>query len=112
MICILHGWLLEGSGSTLWTRSIITALARAGETVHLVCQENHPDLYEAIGEVWRYDPSGNREQTLMREVPFSGQCILHQPWIGETLPVFVWDKYEQYSRVVPMIELPDEELEL
>ena len=53
MICILHGWLLEGSGSNLWTRSIITALARAGETVHLVCQENHPDLYEAIGGVWR-----------------------------------------------------------
>jgi len=112
MICILHGWLLEGSGSNLWTRSIITALARAGETVHLVCQENHPDLYEAIGEVWRYDASGNREQTLVREVPFPGRCIMHQPWIGETLPVFVWDKYEQYCRVVPMIELPDEELEL
>jgi hypothetical protein len=33
MICILHGWLLEGSGSNLWTRSIVTALARI---VHLV----------------------------------------------------------------------------
>lgn len=112
MICILHGWLLEGSGSNLWTRSIITALARAGETVHLVCQENHPELYEAIGEVWRYDSSGDRKQTLNRDVPFPGRCIMHQPWIGETLPVFVWDKYEQYSRVVPMIELADDELEL
>lgn len=112
MFCILHGWLLEGSGSNLWTRSIITALARSGETVHLVCQENHPDLYEAIGEVWRYDASGNREQKLRREVPFPGRCVMHQPWIGETLPVFVWDKYEQYGRVVPMIELADDELEL
>jgi hypothetical protein len=68
MICILHGWLLEGSGSNLWTRSIVTALARAGETVHLVCQENHPDLYEAIGEAWRYNASGAREQTLVRDV--------------------------------------------
>jgi len=112
MFCILHGWLLEGSGSNLWTRSIITALARAGETVHLVCQENHPDLYEAIGEVWCYDPSGDRKQTLKREVRFPGRCIMHQPWIGDTLPVFVWDKYEEYSRVVPMIELGDDELEL
>ncbi len=111
-ILILHAWLLEGSGSNLWTRSIITALARAGETVHLVCQENHPDLYDAISEAWRYDSSGSRQQTLKREVPFSGRCILHQPWIGETLPVFVWDKYEEYSRVVPMIELGDDELEL
>ena len=111
MILILHGWLLEGSGSNLWTRSIITALARAGETVLLVCQENHPDLYDAIGEAWRYDSSGSRKQTLKRDVPFPGRCILHQPWIGETLPVFVWDKYEEYSKVVPMIELGDDELE-
>ncbi len=111
-ICVLHGWLLEGSGSNLWTRSIITALARAGETVHLMCQENHPDLYDAIGEAWRYDSSGSRQQTLKRDVPYPGRCILHQPWIGETLPVFVWDKYEEYSRVVPMIELADDELEL
>jgi glycosyltransferase involved in cell wall biosynthesis len=111
MICILHGWLLEGSGSNLWTRSIITALARQGETVHLVCQENHPDLYEAIGEAWRYDESGSRKQTLERDVDLPGKCILHQPWIGETLPVFIWDKYEQYSNVVPMIELTDAELE-
>ena len=111
MICILHGWLLEGSGSNLWTRSMITALARAGETVQLVCQENHPDLYHAIGRAYRYGSRGEREQTLEREVPFSGKCVLHQPWIGETLPVFVWDKYEEYSKVVPMIELPDDEIE-
>ena len=53
MICILHGWLLEGSGSNLWTRSIVTALARAGETVHLMCQENHPQLYDCIAESYR-----------------------------------------------------------
>jgi len=111
MICILHGWLLEGSGSNLWTRSIVTALARAGETVHLVCQENHPDLYDAIGEAYRHRISGTVEQRFAREVPYTGKCILHQPDIGETLPVFVWDKYEEYERVVPMIELTDDELE-
>src|SRR5687768_8635787 len=111
MICILHGWLLEGSGSNLWTRSIITSLARTGETVHLVCQENHPSIYEAIAEAYRYDAHGGSEQVLKRDVPFPGKCILHHPWIGETLPVFVWDKYEEYSRVVPMIELPGDEIE-
>jgi glycosyltransferase involved in cell wall biosynthesis len=111
MICILHGWLLEGSGSNLWTRSIVKALARAGETVHLVCQENHPDLYDSIAEAYRYDENARREPALRREVPYPGRCVLHQPWIGETLPVFVWDKYEQYSRVVPMIDLSDEEIE-
>ena len=112
MICLLHGWLLEGSGSNLWTRSIITALCRSGETVQLVCQENHPDRYEAIAEAYRHRLSGEIEQTLVRESPYIGKCILHQPEIGETLPVFVWDHYEEYQRVVPMIELPDDEIEL
>jgi glycosyltransferase involved in cell wall biosynthesis len=112
MICLLHGWLLEGSGSNLWTRSIITALCRSGETVHLVCQENHPDRYEAIAEAYRHRLSGKVEQTLARESPYSGKCILHHPEIGETLPVFVWDHYEEYVRVVPMIELTDDEIEL
>ncbi|HLE57377.1 MAG TPA: glycosyltransferase [Rhodothermia bacterium] len=112
MICLLHGWLLEGSGSNLWTRSIVTALCRSGQTVHLVCQENHPDRYEAIAEAYRHRLSGQVEQTLARQSPYAGRCILHQPEIGDTLPVFVWDKYDEYERVVPMIELSDEEIEL
>lgn len=111
MICLLHGWLLEGSGSNLWTRSIITALCRKGETVHLVCQENHPDRYGAIAEAYRYRLSGEVETKLNRDTPYPGKCILHQPEIGEILPVFVADKYEEYDRVVPMVELPDDVIE-
>lgn len=111
MICLLHGWLLEGSGSNLWTRSIITALSRSGETVHLVCQENHPDRYDAIAEAYRYRLTGEVETKLQRDTRYRGKCILHQPEIGETLPVFVKDKYEEYDSVVPMIELPDDEIE-
>jgi glycosyltransferase involved in cell wall biosynthesis len=111
MICILHGWLLEGSGSNLWTRSIVTALARAGETVHLMCQENHPQLYDCIGESYRYDEECNRHAEFVRETPYPGRCIMHHPWIGDTLPVFVWDEYEEYEKVVPMIDLPVLEVE-
>lgn len=112
MICLLHGWLLEGSGSNLWTRSMVTALAKSGETVHLVCQENHPDRYEAIAEAYRYTLAGKVETKLQRDTPYQGKCILHQPEIGDTLPVFVKDRYEEFDHVVPMIELPDDEIEL
>lgn len=112
MICLLHGWLLEGSGSNLWTRSIVTALAKAGDTVHLVCQENHPDRYEAIAEAYRHRRSGEIEKTFDKASPYRGKCILHQPDIGDTLPVFVKDKYEEYQKVVPMIELSDDVIEL
>ena len=112
MICLLHGWLLEGSGSNLWTRSIITALAKSGETVHLICQENHPDRYVAIAEAYKHTLAGEMQTKLQRDTPYPGKCILHQPAIGETLPVFVKDRYEEFDHVVPMIELPEEEIEL
>jgi glycosyltransferase involved in cell wall biosynthesis len=110
MICILHGYLLEGSGSNLWTRSVIHSLCRKGEVVHLVCQENHPEQYDFIAEVYHYTQQGDVEEKLRREVPYPGRCVMHKPELGELLPVYVWDKYEEFPRVVPMIELADEEI--
>ncbi len=91
---------------------MITALAKSGETVHLVCQENHPDRYDAIAEAYRHKLDGTVETKLERDTPFPGKCVLHQPEIGDTLPVFVKDKYEEFDSVIPMIELPDDEIEL
>ncbi len=112
MIGILHGYLLEGSGSNLWTRSIIQALCKQGETVHLFCQENHPEIYDFISEAYLYKKNGSIQTLLKREKSYQGTCVLHKPQLGNLLPVFVWDHYEEFSRVVPMIELPDEEIEI
>lgn len=111
MICILHGYLLEGSGSNLWTRSIVESLCRQGETVHLMAQENHPERYEFISEARFYRPDGTVETRFRRAPSTSGCCILHQPDLGDTLPVYVWDKYEEFPRVVPLVDLPDDEVE-
>jgi glycosyltransferase involved in cell wall biosynthesis len=113
MICILHGYLLEGSGSNLWTRSVVESLCRAGQTVHLMVQENHPERYPFITEARRYHPDGTAEAFYGRDpaVEHPGACILHKPMLGDTLPVYVWDKYEEFSRVVPMVDLADPEIE-
>jgi glycosyltransferase involved in cell wall biosynthesis len=111
MICILHGYLLEGSGSNLWTRAIVEALCRQGETVHLVAQENHPEQYPFITEGRLYLPNGEVETWFRREGPHAGCCILHKPVLGDTLPVYVWDRYEEFPRVVPMVELSEAEIE-
>jgi len=110
MICILHGYLLEGSGSNLWTRSIIRSLCHDGETVHLLCQENHPEIYDFISQVYFYHLNGSSETIIDRDVPYPGQCIMHKPEIGKTLPVYVWDKYEEFSDVQPMVDLSDDKI--
>jgi glycosyltransferase involved in cell wall biosynthesis len=111
MLCLLHGYLLEGSGSNLWTRCVVEALCAEGHTVQLVCQEPYPERYDCIAEAYRYHVDGRVETMLERDVPYAGKCIMHKPQLGDTLPVYVWDKYDEYTNVVPMINLSDEEIE-
>ncbi len=111
MICILHGYLLDGSGSNLWTRSITQALCRQGETIHLFCQEYHPEQFDFIAEAYFYRLDGSVDTLVSRDVPYPGRCIMHKAEIGDTLPVYVWDHYEEFRNVVPMIELSDKAIE-
>ncbi|NOQ98408.1 MAG: glycosyltransferase [Calditrichae bacterium] len=111
MIAILHGYLLEGSGGNLWTRSIVQSLCDNGGTIHLMCQENHPELYDFICEAILYHSNGKKEIILKREPVYPGKCILHKPELGNTLPVYVYDEYEEFTDVQPMINLGDAEIE-
>ena len=111
MIGILHGYLLDGSGSNLWTRCVIEALCMQGIDVQLVCQEPHPERFDCIAEAYWHRIGGTVATMVRRETPYPGKCIMHQPELDDVLPVFVWDRYEQFSRVVPMVDLSDEVLE-
>jgi glycosyltransferase involved in cell wall biosynthesis len=112
MLCIIHGYLLEGSGSNLWTRCVVESLCMEGHTVQLVCQEPYPERYDCVAEAYRYHIDGTVETMVgPRAVPYAGKCIMHKPQLGDTLPVYVWDKYDEYPNVVPMVNLSDEEIE-
>ncbi len=47
-ICILHGYLLEGSGSNIYVHNIARAHCLKGHTVYLVCQEREAEGYDLI----------------------------------------------------------------
>ena len=111
MLCILHGYLLEGSGSNLWTRCVVESLCKEGHVVQLVCQEPYPERYDCIAEAYRYHLDGTVETMVMRDVPYPGRCIMHKPQLGDTLPVYVWDTYDEYPNVVPMVNLDDAAIE-
>ena len=111
MICILHGYLLEGSGSNLWTRAIVQALCREGHAVHLVCQELHPEMYDFIAAAHLYERDGSVTTLFERDTPYQAPCVMHKPRLGDTLPVYVPGRYEEFAHAVPMVELPDEAIE-
>jgi glycosyltransferase involved in cell wall biosynthesis len=69
-ILLWHGYLLGGTGSNVYTRSLAREWSRAGHEVVLFCQERHSERYDI------------------------GTASLVRPEIGALLPVFVLDRYE------------------
>ena len=70
-ILIWHGYLLGGTGSNVYTRSLAREWAAAGHDVTVVCQEAHPEHFELGGA-----------RVVRPELP------------DGLLPVFVLDRYE------------------
>jgi len=85
-ILLWHGYLLGGTGSNVYTRSLAREWSRAGHEVVLFCQERHPERYDI------------------------GTATLLRPEIGTTLPVFVLDRYEGLEARL-LHELSRDELE-
>jgi glycosyltransferase involved in cell wall biosynthesis len=85
-ILLWHGYLLGGTGSNVYARSLAREWSRAGHEVVLFCQERHPERYDI------------------------GEARLVRPEIGRVLPVFVLDRYEGLEARL-LHELSREELE-
>jgi glycosyltransferase involved in cell wall biosynthesis len=69
-ILLWHGYLLGGTGSNVYTRSLARAWSRLGHELVVFCQEPHPERYDLAGA------------TVVR------------PELDGRLPVFVLDRYE------------------
>jgi glycosyltransferase involved in cell wall biosynthesis len=70
-IVVWHGYLLGGTGSNVYTRSLTREWARAGHEVVLVCQDRHADVHDLGGA-----------RVVVPDLP------------ERLLPVFVLDEYE------------------
>ena len=85
-IVLWHGYLLGGTGSNVYTRSLAREWSRAGHDVVVLSQEPHPEQYDLGGA---------------RHV---------RPDIGGVLPVFVLDRYEGLdARLLPDLSREERE---
>jgi glycosyltransferase involved in cell wall biosynthesis len=83
-ILLWHGYLLEGTGSNIYTRAVAREWARAGHDVVVFCQDPAPGRFDLAGaEVVR-------------------------PELDTRLPVFVIDRYEGLEPVL-LRDMPSEE---
>jgi glycosyltransferase involved in cell wall biosynthesis len=104
-VLILHGYLLRGTGSNIYTANLARSLAALGHEVHLVCQERDAgglDFVDAVG-TWR---DGSLEVDAQSE---PARVTVYNPDIGRILPVYVADHYDGFD-AVPFHELDDASL--
>ncbi|MGI8726804.1 MAG: glycosyltransferase [Solirubrobacterales bacterium] len=109
-ILIFHGYLLEGTGSNVYTAKVAQAMARMGHRVHLLCQDRNAPDYEWIDGFGSWE-GGELEVRRLDRSPRSrgGEIVAYTPDIGRILPVYVADPYEGFD-ARPYPELAESEL--
>ena len=108
-VLVFHGYLLRGTGSNVYNARLCAALARAGHSVDLLCQEPRPeelDFVDAVG-TWEGGGAGGVRVATLRE-PI--RVTAWRPDIGRLLPVYVADRYEGFEART-LLECSDEEVE-
>ena len=108
-VLVFHGYLLRGTGSHVYNARLCAALARAGHSVDLLCQEPRPeelDFVDAVG-TWAGGGAGGFRVTTLREPV---RVTVWRPDIGRLLPVYVADRYEGFEART-LLECTDAEIE-
>ena len=108
-VLVFHGYLLRGTGSNVYNARLCAALARAGHSVDLLCQEPRPeelDFVDAVG-TWEGGRAGEVQVTTLREPV---RVTAWRPDIGRLLPVYVADRYEGFEART-LLECSDAEVE-
>ncbi len=109
-VLLWHGWLLEGSGSNVYTARTAQTLRRLGHDVLLLCQEVHPELVPYVDAYGTVDADGVHLDASGPGESGQSRVTLLRPEIGPILPVFVWDEYEGFD-VRRFVDLGDADLD-
>src|SRR5207237_9020758 len=109
-LLLWDGWLLEGSGSNVYTARIAEVLRSRGHDVLLLCQEPHPERFGFVDAFGALDADGPGGLTPTGAPAEAGRCVILRPRIGPLIPVFVLDEYEGFE-ARRFVDLSDAELD-
>ncbi len=103
-LVLLHGYLLDGTGSNIYVANVARSWAAQGHAVTVICQQVGAGRLPFVDE---YVAPG---EAVPESAPDAGRIRVVVPDIGGLLPVYVADEYEGF-RVKTLPELTDFEIE-
>ena len=108
-VLLWHGWLLDGTGSNVYTAHVAEVLVEDGHDVVVLCQERHAERHPWVDAVGTVSAAGVSDLEPASAGRSSGRGVILRPDIGRLLPVFVLDEYEGFD-AKRFVDLTDEEL--
>ena len=103
-LILLHGYLLQGTGSNIYVVNIAKAWKNQGHAVTVICQDRQAAVLPFVDE---FIGPGD---AIPANPPAPGALRVIVPDIGGLLPVYVFDRYEGYAvKTIP--EMSRDEIE-
>jgi glycosyltransferase involved in cell wall biosynthesis len=90
-ICVVHGYILAGTGSNIYSVNLAMTWKKQGHAVTAVCQDREAASYDYVDEFFL------GTDNIPSTPPPPGTLRVVVPDIDDLLPVYVFDKYEGYT---------------
>ncbi len=90
-VVIVHGYLLQGTGSNIYVANVAKSWKEQGFAVTVLCQDQQAHQLSFVDEF-----IGENDE-LPTQAPAEGKLRVVIPDINRLLPVYVYDKYEGYQ---------------
>lgn len=104
VLAIWHGYLLNATGSNIYTHHLVRSWIEQGHDVVLACQEPDPSAHPSIHEVVRLAWNADRTEQVVAsrtgirdQQDDEGRCTMVVPDIDAVLPVYVLDRYAGFD---------------
>ncbi|UCC39254.1 MAG: glycosyltransferase family 4 protein [Candidatus Aminicenantes bacterium] len=111
-ICLVHGYLLTGTGSNIYVANLARKLCSMGHDVIVMCQEPHPENLEFVSEFFEFDETNTSYKKKYEvETSFPGTCHVFRSELRKKLLVYVIDKYEGFDEIQTFQDSSLEEIE-
>lgn len=105
----LYGYFLKGTGSAIYARGLTKALNMASKDILLFSQENEPEKFDFIQSSYIFE-NGALKEVFSRRKKYPGRTIHVKITLHDFLPVYVYDEYPGYKRVIEFADISQKEL--
>ena len=90
-LVILHGYVLRGTGSNIYSTNVAKSWRSMGHAITIVCQELKPDTLDYVDEYFI------GTENIPKTAPSPGNIRVVVPDIDKLLLVYVYNKYEGFT---------------